>query len=87
MAWTTDLEEAEWFARRLRDTWKLGPAAVYSATVAPDNVLATLHGRGESEVVVDPAGLEEIRTVERERRALLTICQQVVSLRRHQWPR
>lgn len=51
MSWTTDLEQAEWFAARL--VW-VAAGNVYEATVPPVAVLALVGGRSEAEVVVNP---------------------------------
>jgi hypothetical protein len=55
MAWTTDAERADWFARRWRISGKL--AYRFTATIEPGGVLALIDGRDEHEVVVDPAML------------------------------
>lgn len=60
MSWTTDPEQARWFADRFA---VLGPALVFTAEVPPTAVLALIgeEHRSESEVVVDPALLPPIR--------------------------
>ncbi|KXO88743.1 hypothetical protein AXK56_10520 [Tsukamurella pulmonis] len=61
MSWTTDCEIARAFAF---DGLRGQPAgAVYTATVDPKHLLAYIGpevGRGESEYVVDPAGLSDV---------------------------
>jgi hypothetical protein len=55
-SWTTDIEPADWFARR---TALLGfPAEVYEATVTTDRILGVINGgRGESEIILNPRRL------------------------------
>lgn len=60
MSWTTDIEKAEWFAKRWDKNSK-----VYSAKVSKDDVLALFSSRGESELVVDYMKLRNIK-LERE---------------------
>lgn len=59
MAWTTDREQASWFANRYelgtRREWR--DAYVYVATVEPPAVLAACDDRTEGELVIDPAML------------------------------
>jgi hypothetical protein len=55
VSWTSDLAQALWFAGRLEDRGL--EAHVYSATVAPDRVLAMFNERKESEDVVNTTGL------------------------------
>ncbi len=64
MSWSTDWDTAAWFARRLHDHGT--PAVLLSATIAPAYVLGAFEGRGESEVLIDPAGLDgvEIQTID-----------------------
>lgn len=62
MAWTTDESMAGWFADRWRSRGL--EAMVFTVTVEPAAVLAFVDahdGRGESEVVVDPAMLPPVR--------------------------
>jgi len=60
MAWTTDRDRAEWFAKDLRYT-SHKDGEVYKVTAMPEAILcdidATLEdgGRGECEIVVDPS--------------------------------
>lgn len=55
LSWTTDRNQAEWFAKR----WNKG-GQVYSATVKKEDVLAVFSSRGESEIVVDYTKLSDI---------------------------
>lgn len=58
LSWTTDIEQAEWFAKR----WdKKG--RVYSATVRKEDVLAYFCSRNEAEVVVDYTKLMDVTLV------------------------
>ena len=56
LSWTTDIEQAEWFAKRWDKNGK-----VYSATVDKEDVLALFASRGESELVVDFMKLRDIK--------------------------
>lgn len=61
MAWTTDLDRARWFAERTTAFGFVGH--VFGAVVEPVAVLASLdspNGRGEQEIVIDPAYLPPI---------------------------
>lgn len=60
IAWTTDLAIAEKFARgaALRQGHRAGNVLV--ATVPRNRVIAYLTGRGESEVILDPADLKYV---------------------------
>jgi len=60
LSWTTDIAQAEWFAKRWDKNGK-----VYSATVDKEDVLAVFTSRGESELVVDFTELRDIK-LERE---------------------
>ncbi len=52
MAWTTSRAKARWFADRF---YEVRPATfVFEATIPPHAVLATIAGRNENEVVVNP---------------------------------
>lgn len=55
LSWTTDIGQAEWFAKRWDKNGK-----VYSATVKKKDVLAVFASRGESEIVLDYTKLENI---------------------------
>lgn len=58
IAWTTDLHIAEKFARTGGLRANTGPGTVFKARVPKDQVLAYLTGRGENEVIFDPAWLQ-----------------------------
>lgn len=60
LSWTTDIEQAEWFAKRWDKKGK-----VYSAMIRKEDVLSMFTSRGESEVVVDYTKLKNI-VLERE---------------------
>ena len=60
LSWTTDIEQAEWFAKRWDKKGK-----VYSAMIRKEDVLSMFMSRGESEVVVDYTKLKNI-VLERE---------------------
>jgi hypothetical protein len=65
MSWTTDQEMAHWFAERIQKMTGQ-PSAVYRTVIYPSGVLADIdslepRGRRESEIVVKPAMLGEIR--------------------------
>ena len=60
MAWTTEKETAQWFAAR----WGLGDNRVYTTTVPRRDVFMFCDSRGESEIVVDPRCIVEIRECE-----------------------
>ncbi len=57
MSWTTDRDRAEWFAERGDMSGQNRPRRVYRAEVPRRAILGHFTGRGESEVVVDLAGL------------------------------
>ena len=58
LSWTTDIKQAEWFAKRWDNNGK-----VYSATVKKEDVLAVFSSRGESELVVDYSKLEDVNLI------------------------
>ena len=61
MAWTTDREKAEWFARqygRFAGYHLFRESNAYACDIEPDGVLARItQMRHEREIVVDPARL------------------------------
>jgi hypothetical protein len=59
-SWTTDHEQASWFARR----WQKGRPKVATGTITKRDVIAVFLDRGENEIVADPANvvLGAIRT-------------------------
>ena len=59
LSWTLDREKAEWFAHRFDED-----GTVYEAEINKKYILAVFNGRNESEVVVDPKGLQNIRISE-----------------------
>ena len=59
LSWTLDEEKAKWFAGRFGENGK-----VYSAEIDKKDVYAYFGCRGESEVIVDPKGLQNITLVE-----------------------
>ena len=56
LSWTTDLEKAKWFARRFNCN-----NTVFEAKIEKKNVFACFDIRGESEVVVNPWCLKEVK--------------------------
>ena len=64
LSWTTDRDKALWFARRYRHSDL--KSHLLSGTIRREHVLATFHGRGESEIVLFPENLTnyKIETVE-----------------------
>jgi hypothetical protein len=50
MSWTLDRDKAEWFARRYH-----GHGTLLKCACPRDRIIAVLLGRGEQEVIVDPA--------------------------------
>ncbi len=65
LSWTSDRENAEWFAVRPPSPWiqHSRPGWLWQATVAPRGVLGMFHDRGESEVVVSPRCIENLKLV------------------------
>ena len=61
MSWTFDREKAEWFAHRF-----VVVGAVYEAKIDKAHVYAFFSSRNESEVIVDPAFLNELAEVQTE---------------------
>ena len=61
-SWTTDKEKATWFANRFSHSTHGG--YVYKAKIRKEHIYAYFTARNESEVVVDPTFLENIRLVE-----------------------
>lgn len=59
LSWTLDAEKAEWFAMRFGENGK-----VYQAEIDKKDVYAYFGGRRESEVIVNPKGLQDITLVE-----------------------
>ena len=59
MSWSMSLDTAIWFAERYNVVSSVG--RVFVAEVPPQHVLAILKSRSESEVVVNPRGLRNVR--------------------------
>lgn len=59
LSWTLDREKAEWFANRFNED-----GTVYEAEIEKTHIFALFNGRNESEVVVDPKFLMDIRISE-----------------------
>jgi hypothetical protein len=66
MSWTQDKELAAWFANRFNDDSSKG--FLYQAIIEPDYILAIITGvngrQGESEVIINPEGLNNIKRLE-----------------------
>lgn len=62
-SWTTEESTAIWFAQRFANLERSRPALSRS-TVSRDKVAAYLLRRGEHEILVDPAALDGITTIE-----------------------
>ena len=60
LSWTLDHEKARWFANRYGRQGQ-----VYEAKIQKDHIHALFHGRGESEVIVDPKYLMEVTQAQR----------------------
>lgn len=56
LSWTTNVETAEWFAKRYDEK-----GIIYSATIKKENILAFFGGRSEFEVIVEPKYLQNIK--------------------------
>ncbi len=67
MSWTQDKELAVWFANRFK---AIGKSYLYTTDIEPDYILAIITGEtdlcrsGESEVIVNPEGLNNIKRLE-----------------------
>jgi len=59
MSWTLDRKKAEWF----RDRFKKLDGKVYEASIKKEEILAYFSGRNESEVIVNPKKLKEVKEV------------------------
>ncbi len=55
LSWTTNREIAEWFAHRFNED-----GVVYEAEIEKEHIFAYFNSRNESEVIVNPAYLENI---------------------------
>ena len=58
MAWTTNWRTARWYAERWKGYANVRQASVWTATVAPEQVLAMFDEQSESEVVLDTSRLK-----------------------------
>lgn len=59
LSWTTDKAKAEWFAHRFNEK-----GTVYMAQIKKSHILAVFASRGESEIVLNPKGLMQLRIAE-----------------------
>ena len=59
LSWALDEKTAEWFAHRFDEN-----GTIYEAQINKKDVYAYFGERGESEVIVDPKGLQNITMVE-----------------------
>jgi hypothetical protein len=64
LSWTTSKKKAIWFAKRFAVLTHLGQPKLFSGEASKSDVLAYFSGRGESEVVIDPAKVKGKKTVE-----------------------
>jgi len=62
-SWTLSPSKARWFAKRFDDMGGTHQPMVAVATVKREMIIAYIAGRGESEIIVDPKMLEEIKSV------------------------
>lgn len=65
LSWTLDRDKAQWFAHRFGEN-----GTVYEAQISRQHIYAFLNSRGESEVIVDPRGLQDITESQDEGMAL-----------------
>lgn len=56
LSWTTDRKKAEWFAHRFSEK-----GTVYTAQIKKANILAVFMSRGESEIVLNPKALMQLK--------------------------
>ncbi len=56
LSWTLEYDKAEWFANRFSSN-----GTVYQAEIDKNHILAFFNGRNESEVVVNPKYLQDIK--------------------------
>ena len=59
IAWTTDREKAVWFANRFAVLDRFGEPKLLTGVTLKKDVLGYFTGRGESEVVIDPAKVKK----------------------------
>ena len=58
LSWTLDKKKAEWFAHRFGEK-----GTVYTAQIKKGDILAVFTGRNESEVVLNPSKLEQLKAI------------------------
>ncbi len=58
LSWTLDYKKAKWFAHRFDED-----GIVYEARIRKENILAVFNSRNESEVIVNPYKLQDIKEV------------------------
>ncbi len=58
LSWTIDKKKAEWFAHRFGEN-----GTVYKSQISKDKILAYFIGRGESEIIVNPKDLKQIKAI------------------------
>ena len=59
IAWTTEREKAVWFANRFAVLDRFGEPKLLTGVARKEDVLGYFTGRGESEVVMDPAKVKK----------------------------
>lgn len=59
LSWTIDKDRAKWFAHRFQEN-----GIVYTAQIRKAQILAVFASRGESEIVLNPKGLIQLKKVE-----------------------
>lgn len=59
LSWTIDKKKAEWFAHRFDER-----GTVYTAQIEKEKILAVFTSRNESEIVLNPKGLKQLKKVE-----------------------
>ena len=59
LSWTIDIKKARWFAHRFQEQ-----GTVYAAQINKADILAVFTSRGESEIVLNPKGLKQLKKVE-----------------------
>ena len=64
ISWTTDREKAVWFANRFAMLDHLGEPKLLTGVARKEDVLGHFLGRGESEVVIDPAKVKKQNVTE-----------------------
>lgn len=59
LSWTIDKKKAEWFAHRFDEC-----GTVYTAQIKKEKILAVFTSRNESEIVLNPKGLKQLKKAE-----------------------